>query len=348
MAHTPSYEELSTLFFAAGEGDVDTLRTILAAGVPVDTELFDGATALRSAVEKGQVLAAEVLLQAGANPNYIVAPRSVKHLAPGDAASKSPARSALNVAVSTANPGMINLLLDHGANPRIVDAGMNTAAHRMLDVAGQFLPKQDGEMILTELLKRMLDAGIRPDHLNQAQQSLLHIAIEKNAPVSVLEALLDRGVSAELYDSSGRRALHMAALCDREDVLRVLIARGADLEAANSIGSTPLAFSRSAAVAQALVEAGANVDSQNYNGESVLSKFLGQMRGESISAIVVTLLEAGADLDTPSFEGKGSAREIIEGNNLSGVTAFLAARRARQTMRTAGGSAPLHRPAITG
>ena len=54
--------------FAAILGDVDTMKTLLQRGLPVNTADYDGRTTLHLAALEGNVKVLEVLLQNGADP----------------------------------------------------------------------------------------------------------------------------------------------------------------------------------------------------------------------------------------------------------------------------------------
>lgn len=55
--------------FAAILGDVDTMKSLLQRGLPVNSGDYDGRTTLHLASLEGNVKVLEVLLSAGADPN---------------------------------------------------------------------------------------------------------------------------------------------------------------------------------------------------------------------------------------------------------------------------------------
>ncbi|WP_424809359.1 ankyrin repeat domain-containing protein [Rhodococcus sp. 27YEA15] len=78
-----------------------------------------------------------------------------------------------------------------------------------------------------------------------------------------LAAYLDAGVPVNLTNASGDTLVMLAAYHGHADVVRVLSARGADVNRANDKNQTPLAgavFKGEDAVVSALVEAGADPD----------------------------------------------------------------------------------------
>lgn len=57
-------------------------------------------------------------------------------------------------------------------------------------------------------------------------------------------APLDRGAAINLRDEDGDTALHVACEGEREEVVKLLVARGADLRIANKEGRTPVDAAR--------------------------------------------------------------------------------------------------------
>ena len=120
---------------AAMRGDLDAVRSLLAAGEDVNGALGDGMTALHWAAMKGRLDVAEVLLAAGADleagtrlgghtPLHVASRAAnaplvealLKAGADADAATSTGA-TALHFAASAASPEAVEALLRHGADP---------------------------------------------------------------------------------------------------------------------------------------------------------------------------------------------------------------------------------------
>lgn len=102
----------------------------------------------------------------------------------------------------------------------------------------------------------------------------------------------------------GRAAVHYAAADGDVDVLRVLLAEGADPGAADADGWTPLHFAAQAQaplVVEALLAAGVTVDAADRHGNTPLWRAVFCSRGEG--AVIRLLLEAGADSDRVNAHG---------------------------------------------
>lgn len=62
-------DALSTITYAASNGDVDTVKNLLARGVPINQGDYDNRTTLHLAASEGNIRVVEALLQEGADCN---------------------------------------------------------------------------------------------------------------------------------------------------------------------------------------------------------------------------------------------------------------------------------------
>lgn len=92
--------------------------------------------------------------------------------------------------------------------------------------------------VLVELL---LDLGAPLAGCRPTGGNLLHAVTESDAH-SLLPWSLERGVDPNGVDEVGETPLHIAARCGNLATLIELVAAGGSLEAANTVGETPLAF----------------------------------------------------------------------------------------------------------
>jgi cytochrome c len=121
----------------------------------------------------------------------------------------------------------------------------------------------------------------------------------KSGDVALVAKLLDEGADINEADTFAT-ALHWAALSDHAEVVAVLAARGADLNAKSDLLGTPLhaaAQRDHSGVVLVLLDHGANVDSRDRDGSTPL-----QIAAERGSANVTrVLIDAGADLKAISI-----------------------------------------------
>ena len=118
--------------------------------------------------------------------------------------------------------------------------------------------------------------------------------------------------------------LHWAA-CNRDPtVLGPLIEAGADLEAWNLHGLTPLQLAAyinpNPAITRTLLEAGADVNARNYRGETPLHL---AARYNANPAVLQVLLDAGADPEAVTDDGWTAGDLVQENPDLKGFGARL-------------------------
>ncbi|KFY32155.1 hypothetical protein V493_00461 [Pseudogymnoascus sp. VKM F-4281 (FW-2241)] len=110
------------------------------------------------------------------------------------------------------------------------------------------------------------------------------------------------GLISHLQDSYGRTPLSWAAGCGHEAVAQLLLNKGAEVDAKNKNGETPLYLAAQRghkAVAQLLLNKGAEVDAKNKDGETPLN--LAAVLGHEVVAQL--LLNKGAEVDAKDTYG---------------------------------------------
>jgi ankyrin repeat protein len=104
----------------------------------------------------------------------------------------------------------------------------------------------------------------------------LHLAVCcKDVDISFIENLIQKGADVNYKDTSdGLTSLHYAISCGSDDVTRVLIEKGADVNAIADDGTTPLilaAKNDSVFIAKLLLEKGADVNWRDMKKKSAMS-----------------------------------------------------------------------------
>lgn len=234
-----SQPPLQTLFEAAAKGDVDRVKTVLDAHPDLVNERgeapgsFGHRTALHYGVEHAAVV--KLLLERGADPNIR-----------DDGDNAMP----LHFAAEHQALEVIRLLVEHGADT----VGENTMHE--LDVLGWAVAwdyiegrKEVADYLLAHGARYSIFSAValgaveairdiaarhpeeidRPMDATNHRRRPLHLAIKKQQRVA-LEVLLDLGADMEARDRAGLTPLDQAALAGLPDYAQLLIDRGARLE----------------------------------------------------------------------------------------------------------------------
>ncbi len=161
----------------------------------------------------------------------------------------------------------------------------------------------------------LLERGANPDSLdNLGYTPMIHAAVDDY--VEIMELLKNhdatiRAATDEKYFGGGATALHRAAIFCRENAARWLLENGADVDATDAYGSTPLigmASRKCVDVAQLLIDHGADV-----NARCEIGTALGWAATFGSLEMVTLLVESGAEVglaDIRAAQEKGRT-EIV-------------------------------------
>jgi uncharacterized protein len=243
---------LTPLLFAARDGNIETVKTLLDAGVDVNQTSEYGWTALLVATHNRFYKLGAFLLEKGANPNLaneggwnpLYLATDNRNIEAGDYPTRKPDMDHLDY---------IKRLLAAGANPnlrmRSSTETRNVFTHQWLyeEGATPFLrAAQSGDVVLMKLL---LEKGADPALPTDHKVTPLMVASgigwvegvtyewSPQATYDAVKMLLDLGADVNAQDTlDGRTALMGAAHKGRSDVIELLVQHGADL-AIRDIGS---------------------------------------------------------------------------------------------------------------
>jgi hypothetical protein len=171
----------------------------------------------------------------------------------------------LDVAVNRGNKDFIELLSDYGADVNMEEGPC---------VSPVCVATAMDDLSLLQLLFR---CGARID--TAKTRNILHFAIGQGAKKEIVQYLLERGVDANDVDDSSQTALHLTtemrsnASHDDATMVRILVDAGANMEIVDHDGDTVLiraAGSWRTLLVQVLLEKGANVHSRDHSSLTAL------------------------------------------------------------------------------
>ncbi len=250
----------TALMYAARQGAVASARALVEAGADMNRADPEGSSALLLAISNGHYDLAAMLVEKGADPNladetgmaalYAVtdmntlsythgrpAPRTGSTLGPVDVAKLllshgANPNQALKMPLLRRHNSPGNQFLGNGATPLMRAArGGDVALMRVLldNGADRNLRQKNG----TTLLMNAAGLGRRFDQNNDS------LEYERATEADLLNAVrfcLELGVDVNEANDAGDTALHWAG----GDAIKLLVARGAKMDAKNKLGKTPL------------------------------------------------------------------------------------------------------------
>jgi ankyrin repeat protein len=208
--------------------DIAKVRLLLSRGADVNVASQRGRTALQSAARSDNSAAiVRLLLAAGADAKAVDGAKA----------------NTLHAATLGNDIDTIRLILDAGADVNAADfAGftplLNAAANRNLDAIRLLLAKgADAKVRSGDGAFQKVKAGT----IALGLWTPLTAAVSLASP-ELVKTLLDAGVGINVADVRGMTPLMLAVATDRQniDVIRLLIARGADVNAKSLAGETAL------------------------------------------------------------------------------------------------------------
>ena len=141
---------------------------------------------------------------------------------------------------------------------------------------------------------------------------------ERAPDLAVVVRLIESGADPRISNDHGDTPLHFAARAGDQAIARFLLEAGADADARDRQGNSPLheaAGAGNPAMVALLLDMGVAVDAHGTDGSTPFHLALRQW-GSSL-AVAETLLEAGADVNAPDELGRTSLhRAVADGHNI--------------------------------
>lgn len=263
-------EEKNHLLLAVKKDDAPGLRTLLQSGVSANTSDAKGVPAIAWAAFVGASEAIEELLDAGAK-------------------------------VRSGNRRARHALLIYLAE------GIHREETRLRYSGGEALKQLRGRQ--EETVRRLLNAGAEINVRGSGAVAALNLAIRDSLSIETLKALIVAGADVNGADNDGETPLMAAAEKPSDEAVRLLLAKGArsSVNAKDKKGWTALLSAASTYqtgsmpdIVKTLIAAGANVNVANDEGETAL------MMAAAAGSVETTkiLLAAGATINAKDRQGQ--------------------------------------------
>ena len=241
------------LHLAASEAEeLSGAQLLLDHGANLGLRNKQGQTALHLASQRGRLDFMELLLNRGA----------IVDVPDNDGFTP------LHLTISKVERRAAELLLKHGADIDLQNNKRQTALHLALQHSHP------------NIIPLLLENGANVDAQDDVGSTPLHQAISRaDVEQSRVELLLDRCPNINLRNNKGQTALHLASQHGRINIMRLLLVNGADVDAPDSDGSTPLHQAVSDVdllhleqVVRVLLEHGANINLWDCQRRTALYK----------------------------------------------------------------------------
>ncbi len=194
--------------------------------------------------------------------------------------------------------------------------------HMIIDGKRNLLLTHVGAVSDPIIVSLFLDHGLPVDISAENGKTLLMIA-SHNGATQVVQVLLSRGADINATDNEGMTPLHNAvAGYSRSATISYLLKHGARIDSARRDGSTPLMeASRKgrADFVEMLIQKGANINAQDERGETPLIR-AAQMGHASVVQI---LLSHGANIASKRKQDGATALSLAESTHVKDIIQLL-------------------------
>lgn len=168
-------------------------------------------------------------------------------------------------------------------------------------------------------VRRLISEGADVDKYDESQGNPLYWAVKSNHS-NIAKVLLDNGATFFAYDSSQERhvhdkfqsikdehcknSLHLAARLGKLEAVKDLLGKGANVNAKNDTGETPLHIAATYNHTKEVVEALLGKKETNVNAQDNSKKTPLHLAAQNNNEeIVVALIKAGADVSITDKDG---------------------------------------------
>lgn len=253
------------LIALAGQDRPEIVSLLIKAGAKIDYRDSDSKTPLmHHASDNLEVESSRLIVEAGADVNA------------KDNDGKSVLMHAVGTMVNYGEPELIPLFVGRGADINYKDPRGNTVLQHAAHTVNNL-----------EFIQTLLDHGADPKTKNGGGATPL-MAAASTSDENTVRFFLDLGLPVDEKDDQGFTAFMHASMCNDSpsQILPVLIAAGADVDATDNEGRTALMRVSenpyNPEIAKTLLELGANVNMRDRSGKTALDHAVAGGQSEEI------------------------------------------------------------------
>lgn len=211
-------------------------------------------------------------------------------------------------AINAQDATALRTAVGEGADPNLPNNEGRVPLYRALVLQNQLL------------IDTLLGLGANANANDHRGDPLLITAMSVGSSPACL-ALIAAGADPNARDTTGKSVLSYAVYLRQAEIIAALVAKGADLNAPSEAGDggnpAPPIFmaikSGDLAIVQQLVAAGANVNAVDQQGSTPLHRAVLTQPAEFTVALVTTLLRAGADANAMRPKGGTPLHNLVFG-----------------------------------
>ncbi|XP_077302723.1 uncharacterized protein LOC143923090 [Arctopsyche grandis] len=192
---------------------------------------------------------------------------------------------------------VIMVLLGKGADPKVINYNGDTLLHHA------------AFKLCDSSLQSIIEIGFELTIVNNSGASLLHSAVI-GGNISAVKFLMEKGIKPNVTDIHHRTPFHYVCLIDlilqmneiELKMAKLLILHGADINATEKFGCTPLHYSTEAnnyKLTEMLIENGAEINALDKLGRTALHKVK-----KASEYLIEFLLNSGADVNIFDVHGR--------------------------------------------
>jgi ankyrin repeat protein len=244
------------LLFAARGGDVESAKILVAAGADVNEAVPNGMTSLVLASASGREAIGIFLLDNGANPNARdnVGATALHYTLMRGITSLNEIRFA-NYVENLFRPTLTNLLtalVAHKADPNLrIEKQVSLGGGKSPDLVGATSLLLAAATPDATAMRLLAKAGANPKLTTKSGLTALMLAAgvqrgqdftaeDKKVSLEAVKVALELGADVNAASEDGYTAMHGAASNGADDVVRLLVAKGAKLDVRDKYQETPL------------------------------------------------------------------------------------------------------------